>query len=549
MKRERRPYQNVALVAVRQVRQIGLSWARRCRKSTTLGDIAFDQLSAGPGRMVIGASASLLLGRELVGMALTAVEQAAIVTQEAAAVRASFESNAESHGLEFKVANTEEDKIVNGLTPEDFADLYQSRKMELRLYFDRTNFSREQIIAPNPATCRSWRGTVLFDEFGYIPTGQAKELQIAADPMMRDTPDLKMIFACNLPVDDRHPWYEMTLPREITAATEEDQFAPNPDGHLYIGQHGVLIHRVALKDAYSAGHLLYDDYGAPMSYEQCRSFPQFRGGWDISYSLTHKPGGAAVIDLIALVTAQRKGTGKCSFVYVDSDAEFRRGLEQLRANLGSGSVGIGFDVATTTGELSNPSSVTVSEEEGGMSWHRATFVWKERKPQVARERLAAIIKVVRDRRDGGPARRLAIDASNERYFAEETADLLASDVTVQLVIAGNTVEPRPPGYSEKDGNINYKTWLGDLYSARVNDGRVAMAPDEYLKTDHRLPMKDGGRYICVPDSQTGAHGDTFDSGKLAEFALMDHGVAGPFMPPSGRRAEAFRTMRSRQFSL
>jgi len=522
MKRVRRPYQIRALAAAREVRQLGLDWSRRARKSTTLGDLAFDELSKEPGRMVVGASASLLLGRELVSMSLTAIEQSGMVMQEAAAVRAAFESGAAEKGLDFKIADASRDKILAGLTPDDFANLYQSRKMELRLYFDKTHYSREQVVAPNPQTMRGWRGKVLFDEFGYIPKAQAEELRVAADPMMRDTPDLAMIYACNLPLDDRHPWFEMTLPKEITAATEEDQFPPDANGHFYIGQQGILIHRVALKDAYAAGHLLYDDYGQPMNYEQCRKFPQMRGGWDISYALNHKPGGASVIDLIALVTAQRRGSGQCSFVYVDSDAEFRHGLDLLRANLKDSPVGIGFDIATTTGELSNPSSVTVTERVGSERYQRLVCVWKEKKPQIARERLAAIVAAVKSRPAGGGARRLGIDASNERYFAEETADIMASQVPVQLVISGNTVEPRPPGYSEKDGNINYKTFLGDLYAASVNDGRIVMPPDEYLKADHRMVMKDGGRYICVPDAD-GRHGDTFDSGKIAEFMLMAGG--------------------------
>lgn len=524
MKRQRRPYQIDALVAVREHRQLALYWSRRCRKSTTLGEIAFDELSKGPGRMVVGASASLLLGRELTTMTLTATEQAGIVADESAAMCDAFQAGADDQGLEFKIADAGTGKVLTGLTPEDIAALYQARKMELRLYFSKTQYSREQVIAPNPATARSWRALVLFDEYPYIPKAQAEELRIAADPMMRDTPDLKIIYAGNLSMSDAHSYFEMTLPREITAATEEDQFPPNPNGHFYYGQQGILVHRVALKDAYAAGHLLYDDQSRPMTYEECRRFPQLRAGWDVSYALNHKPGGAAVIDLIALVTAQRRGAGQCSFVYVDSDAEFRHAIDLLRANLKGGQVGIGFDVATTTGELSNPSSITVSESIGGESFHRLVCVWKEKKPQIARERLAAIVQAVRNRPAGGGARRLCIDATSERYFAEETADLMTPLVAVQLIIASNTVEPRPPGYSEKDGNINHKTYLGDLYAARVNDGRVVMAADEYLKTDHRMTMKDGGRYVCVPDSD-GKHGDTFDSGKLAEFALM---TGGPF---------------------
>ena len=43
MKRVRRLYENTALVAVRKTRQLALFWTRRGRKSTTLGNISFDE--------------------------------------------------------------------------------------------------------------------------------------------------------------------------------------------------------------------------------------------------------------------------------------------------------------------------------------------------------------------------------------------------------------------------------------------------------------------------------------------------------------------------
>ncbi len=128
-------------------------------------------------------------------------------------------------------------------------------------------------------------------------------------------------------------------------------------------------------------------------------------------------------------------------------------------------------------------------------------------------RLVEIVRSVR-RNKGGPARRLCIDASNERLAAEETAEDLRPFVPVELVVAGSSVHPA--GYTE---SINYKTWLGDLYSTAINDNRYSLPPDEYIKKDQRMVMKDQGRYICVPDAD-GRHGDTFDSGKLAEYALM-----------------------------
>ena len=519
MKRVRRPYQNVALVAVREVRQIALYWARRCRKSTTLGDIAFDEMSKEHGRMVIAASASLLLGKELVGVTLSAAEQAMIVANEAAAVRAVFEGGAEEKDLSFKVADSAKGKIVNGLTPEDFAELYQSSRMELRLYFDNTHYSRLQVIAPNPATARSWRATVLRDEAGFTNPNFEQELRIATDPMMRDTPDLKIIYASNLSGNSRHPYFEMTLPREITAETEDEQFAANPQGHLYIGQQGILVHRVALKDAYAAGHALFDDHSEKMSYEQCQKFPQFKAGWDETYALNHKSGGAAAVDLITLLSSMRRGVGKCNFVICENEGDFRLGMELLKRSLKDGPVGIGFDVASTTEQKSNPSSITVTENMSGERLQRLVLIFKSKKRQLMSDYLARTVGVIKARPEGGPARKLCIDASNERLAAEETRDDLIPFIPVQLVLGGASVEPLPPGYRD---NINYKTYLGDTYSTSINDGRTVVPSDDYIKMDHMLVIKDSGKYSCHVDPLTGAHGDTFDSGKLADFALVSN---------------------------
>ena len=99
----RRLYEQTALVAVRKARQIVLFWARRGRKSTTLGAIAYDEMSRERGRTVIAASASLLLGTELVGVTLSASEQAAMVLSEASALRSGFLMGAASRGRGTKV--------------------------------------------------------------------------------------------------------------------------------------------------------------------------------------------------------------------------------------------------------------------------------------------------------------------------------------------------------------------------------------------------------------------------------------------------------------
>lgn len=528
---QRRLYEKSALVAVRKLRSLALFWARQCRKSTTLGNIGFDEMTRQPGRRVIAASASLLVGSELIAKSLSAAEQASLVAREAAAVQAAMLQNLqESAGkLQFVAADLRTGKIFESLSGDDFTELYSTSRLEMRLYFDKTTYSRLQVIAPNPATARGWTGTVFVDEAGFIV--QLAALLEAVDPIIDADPDFKMIWASNLPNDDRHPFFEMTLP------PIGQDFPASPSGHFYRGYTGKMIHRVALADAYAAGHILYDSNSAkPLTLEQHFARAIDKGAWRRNYGLIHEFGGTAAIDLLCLDSAQRRGIGQCAFVFVDNAGDFENALNFLRDHLTDGKVGIGFDVATTTRETSNPSSVTVTESRGVEKFQRLVVIWKERKPQIARERLTRIIKTVASRPHGGPARRLAIDATSERYFAEETADLMRALIPVELVIASSSVEP--PGYEEP---TNMKTWLGDLYSGEVNDNHYALPPENYLKDDHRLVIKDRGIYVAEPQPD-GKHGDTFDSGKLAQHALDNGGpiASEPVKLPGREEGRAIR---------
>jgi hypothetical protein len=371
------------------------------------------------------------------------------------------------------------------------------------------------IIAPNPATARGWGGTVFRDEVGFTRPQVETELQIAVDPIFRTDPTFKMIYASNLPRDDRHPWFEMTLP------PPDALFPPNASGHFYRGQNRILIHRVSLADAYEAGHVLYDNRGKPMTLAEFRSDPGNRIQLAGSYDLIHESGGAAAIDLVALLTSQKRGANECVFVFVDSEADFRRALNLMVPLLGSGPVGLGFDPASTTSETSNPSSFTVTEQAGLERKQRLVILWKEKREAIQKQRIRDIVAAVRSRRSGGPARRLCIAAGNERLFSQGVQEDMAAFLPVQLVIEGASVLPLPAGYEVP---INYKTWLGDQYAAAINDNHYSCPSAEYFKQDHRLVVKNAGRYECdvQPD---GKHGDTFVSGEMAEYALAGNGGA------------------------
>ncbi len=522
----RREYENAAMVAARERRELGLFWARRCHKTTTIGSMAFDDMSSEAGRTCIAASASLVLGTEIAMVTTTAAEQALIVANEAAAMHRILSDSAEDRSLHLKCADSSTGKEYMGMNEADFAELYASSKMETRLYFDRTHYSRMRVIAPNPATARGWGGKVFRDEDGYVRASVERELRIATKPIIDTDPTFRIIYACNLCADDSHPWFEDTMP------PVGQELPVNGAGNFYIGQTGMLIHRVTLADAYAAGHVLYDKKGLPLSYADFIAAPENKLGKKISYTLEHETGGTAAIDLLALLTAQQRGIGKCSFVFVDDDAEFNRAMFALRGNLGDGPVGVGMDPATTIKATSNPTSVTITESSGTERAQRMVICWKEKKAAVVIERLRAIFRTIAARPRGGAARRFCIAAGNERYFADLLADELRALVPVQLIIEGANVEPQPAGYEKA---INWKTFGGDTYSAAVNENHYALPPGEYFKKDQRLTTKNAGRYECEPDAD-GAHGDTYVSGWCAELALSTGtpAMAGRIEPPNAR---------------
>ncbi|SPE52624.1 hypothetical protein SBV1_1560030 [Verrucomicrobia bacterium] len=89
-----------------------------------------------------------------------------------------------------------------------------------------------------------------------------------------------------------------------------------------------------------------------------------------------------------LKIAQERGTGKCAFFAIETDAQFTAACKWLRRRLdGAANVGLGFDPATTTRGASNPSALAVVEAHPPEFIVRAIFVWKTRDPGVARERL------------------------------------------------------------------------------------------------------------------------------------------------------------------
>jgi hypothetical protein len=476
-------------------RMLGFLARRQYGKTTTFSAIALKKMMRRPGRLVTYASATLTLGRELI------LKESRVMGQAIARLRA----QADEAKLKLELADRATGKAAATWSDDDFADIFEAQRLEFRLHHDRTTVSRTIVIAPNPETAVGWTGDVLLDEVGRLK--RFRELWEAVEPIASSDPEFRLLLCTTPPPDDAHFSWEMLAPPVGTT------LHVNPEGNWYRSEMGVMVLRVDAWDAWADGVPVYDlETGEPLPPDEHRRRSMDKSAWDRNYGVVFVFGGTAAVSLQALDSAQRRGIGQCALIQVDQDTDFDRGLAFLGDKLGRGQVGIGVDLATTEKDSSNPTAITVLERRGADLVAVLTLTWKTRDPALAKERLRRVVQAVATRPLGGRARRMAVDATNERYFAAEVARELAPDIPVECVVGSETIET--PGHEP----MTMKAWLGALLVAEIDDNHMVLAPERYLKEDFRRVRRDRGSFTCDP-GPNGEHGDTFDSHKLALHAL------------------------------
>lgn len=526
---DRRPYQQEALreFVESQLRLWALLWERQAGKSTTFADLALLIMMLEANKTVVYGSASLLLAQEITLKASIRTDQTAReIVEKDAGILQNFAANAAGavgKKFQFQTADASTDKILPKLSLADFTELFQNQKLEFRVYHTRTSYSRCKVIAPNIATARSWSGTVLLDEIAFIRN--LRELITALLPIISTSRDYKLILSTTPPeFDDTHYSYELLAPKA------GEVFTPNAKGNWYESESGIRVHRADAYDTHLGGKRIYDlKTGAEITPDEAYAKAPNKDGHRIAHFLAWTMGGAAACDLLRLKTAQERGAGgpggpACQNFQINSDQDFLAAILWLAGNIDpKARVNLGFDVATTTKNKSNPSVVSVLEEHGPEIVVRARFVWKTKDPDIANERLDAIIDTVARR--GQRAMALVQDASNEKYYAEDNRKRLRRKLPVILVVGGESVDR--PGL---DKPTNFKTWLGDALVAKLDDNNLTLPGDTYTRIDYRLVMKDRGRFVCEPNDQ-GMHGDTFDADKLGLYGFKG-GKGKTIVPPT-----------------
>jgi len=504
---------------------------RQYGKTTNAARIALQKMMQQPGHTVIFGSVKLDLGREIVRkeseamgrlyheLAATARADQLKLTLVDARSGLALRPPGDNRRLSASGFTQRREQLIidylkqnagaqhpQAITADDLAELYEAQRLEFRLHFSKLLYSRTKVVALTPAAVGE-TGDLITDEVGRAKN--FREICEAVKPIIGSNPDFRWLLTTTPPPDDSHYSFDLLAP---PAGWDPP---PCAAGNTYTSESGIFVRRITAYDAELDGvHLYDDDTGAIITPAESRRREADKDAWDRNYAVKFVLGGTAAVPLLVLENAQQRGrtAQPCEFFPIETETDLARALDWLRARLTDGPVGLGWDLATTERQTSNPSAFAVVEQLGEEFAARAVFTWKTADPARALERVRQILHTINARPAGGRARRLCLDATNERYFSSDVRRALRGEVPVELVVASESVER--PGQP----NITVKQQLGERLVAALEDNRIALPGARYLHEDFRLVKKERGQFVCEPDGQ-GRHGDTFDAVKLALKAL------------------------------
>lgn len=269
------------------------TWRRQGGKSYTIASKAIDRMIEKAGRSCFFVSASISTGKEIVEKE-AAIWHAALADLQAAQERLGKELG----------GNVIDKGNHNLLDVDDLAELMDKQAAQIRIYHNRTSYSRTLILAPNPDTARGWSGDVFGDEIGFWQ--DFRGVWDAVEPIISRNPDYLYWNFTTPPADDTHYTYDLLNPGLRV-------FEPNAAGNWYKTEQGYPVHRVDALDAELAGLPLYDPLsGKVVPYEEFRAHSLDRASVDRNYGLKFVQGGTAAIPIGWLNRAQNMGLGHCT---------------------------------------------------------------------------------------------------------------------------------------------------------------------------------------------------------------------------------------------
>lgn len=270
-----------------QFRILFMLWRRQFGKSFTIGGKAMSRMMTRRNHSVFVVSASILMGQENIRKE---VDVWNILLDK-------FRRIAEAEGKQLTSNG-------DGLSVDDVAELFESSKLETRIWHDRTNYSRTRVVAPNPQTARGFSGDVFGDEIGFWPDFEG--VFDAVEPIISRNPEWLMWMATTPPKDDTHPVYDLLDPGEI-------KFPANARGNWFETESGYPVHRLDAYDGELAGlPMFHPRSGAAVSIEEARALALNKINFDRNYLLKFTASGSSAIPRHLILAAQAKGNGHCT---------------------------------------------------------------------------------------------------------------------------------------------------------------------------------------------------------------------------------------------
>ena len=468
---------------VEQYRLLGFIARRQYGKTTTCANIALMKMMKNRDHTVIFGSAKLNLSREIVR------KEAAVFEKAINAAMARLEDG------KMQLADDKTGRSVQGLTHDDFADLFEHSRLEFRYYHTRTSYSRTKVVALRPDTVGE-TGDLMCDEVGRI--GNWKDVWEAVEPIVASNPQFRILLLTTPPPDDAHYSFEQLAPPPGMTVPV------SPNGNVYESVKGVTCLRVDAWDAYADGVTLFDTKTAqPVTPEESRRKAFDKDAWDRNYGCLFITGGTAAVGLIKLMESMDRGErAGCVFALDDLPDRWQQLFDRSQ-----GPIGIGADPATTEGETSNPFGVAVTQKIAGRYVVKLVISFKSADPKKPKGILRELCTALRPRA-------LAIDATSEVYWATEVREELEPICTVILV-------KNSERFDVMGERVLYKTYLGQLLVNAIDEDLVDLPRAQEVKDDFRLVKKMKGGFDNALDSATGRHGDLFDGTKLSVHALVE----------------------------
>lgn len=412
------------------------------------------------------------------------------------------------------------------LDVDAIADMLETGRLEAKIWHSNSSHSLHQIFAANPETARGATCDFVFWDEGFL-TPEFLECLRALRRMIARRPTARFKIASTPPISSSHESWQMLY--------HEDLFPTNPRGNWRKsaageGEQAIPILRVSGYDAEAAGIVEYDELTRqPITIADARAKSNDKEGFDREALLKYGQSGTVAIQYSSLKHAQAKGLtagglaldlGSLSDLNnLTSEQALREALRKLVPIYWTGGLipakdaAFGWDVSSSDKSgSSNPNSFTCTQERG-IHRHTALVVrWLCLWPRVNDALIAMLLADAKAA--GARLKGFGIDGSNDMLNARRVAAACSPLLPCSIFQSGA---------KHPTAGVNWKEHLGGQYTAAFTDNLYSLPPapegrsSDWLLQDHSLVIKVGSSYVNT--LSRGNHGDTFDSGKLAEEIL------------------------------